>query len=245
MPQYNLIKTAFNSVWNGPTFGPKPKGRWLTDELLCSLVNKKLIHLTLEGLTRKQFNRGLSAHPEFKDQIDRQQKNSTGLYRIEFSNMFFFWIGDKPKFPQTTDDGMESSHSGSGISCLRGELIGVRDDQAEIENARGEDETPAKRPPRHEVSVPTARPAQIQQASVPTMTPAQIQQAPDLKVTPEQIQRQTYFDSPEAVRVFFPTKDDESVLACIERRIKLFVAVGDTAEGWRLVIDGSDPDDLC
>jgi hypothetical protein len=116
--------------------------------------------------------------------------------------------------------------------------------QAEIGSALGEDETPAKRP-RHEVSVPTATPAQIQQASVPTVTPAQIQQARDLKVTPEQIQRQTYFDSPEAVRLFFPTEDDESVLACIERRIELFEAVGNTAEGWRLVIDGGDPDDLC
>jgi hypothetical protein len=100
MPQYNLIKAAFDSVRNDPTLGPpKTKGRWLTDELLCSLVKKKLIHSPLKGLTMRQFNRGLIAHPEFKDQIDRQQ-NSNGLYRIEFSNMFFFWIGDKPKFPR-------------------------------------------------------------------------------------------------------------------------------------------------
>jgi hypothetical protein len=201
------------------------------------------MHSPLKGLTMRQFNRGLIAHPaEFKDQIDRQQ-NSTGLYRIEFSNMFFFWIGDKPKFPRPPTMDWKNSIVESGYRAFAANRSTVRD-QAEIESALGEDETPAKRP-RHEVSVPTATPTQIQQASVPKVTPAQIQQSRDLKVTPEQIQLQTYFDSPEAVRLFLPTEDDESVLACIERRIELFEAVGGTVEGWRLVIDGGDPGDLC
>jgi hypothetical protein len=62
---------------------------------------------------------------------------------------------------------------------------------------------------------------------------------------PSDIQQQTYWDSPEAVKQFLPTKEDANVLACIERRIQLFAAVVDTLEGWRLVIDGGDPDNLC
>jgi hypothetical protein len=62
---------------------------------------------------------------------------------------------------------------------------------------------------------------------------------------PSDIQQQTYWDSPEALKMFLPKEGDASVLACIERRIQLFSAVVDTLEGWRLVIDGGDPDNLC
>jgi hypothetical protein len=44
---------------------------------------------------------------------------------------------------------------------------------------------------------------------------------------------------------FFPAEEDASVLQCIQRRILLFQSVGASAEGWRLVVDGGDPDELC
>jgi hypothetical protein len=52
--------------------------------------------------------------------------------------------------------------------------------------------------------------------------------------------QQTYWDSPEALKLFRPAEDDDTVIACMERRIELLALVNRTCEGYRLVIDDDD-----
>jgi hypothetical protein len=90
---------------------------------------------------------------------------------------------------------------------------------AEMDEGEDEDETPNKRL-RYGAAVPP-------------------------RVAPEQIKQQTYWESSEAMKLFFPSEDDASVMECLQRRILLISSVGASVDGWRLVVDGGDPDDLC
>jgi hypothetical protein len=62
-------------------------------------VKPHLVNTYVKDLTREQFTRGLHKHPLFNGIITRQQENDVGLYRLDVNREFFYWIGDKPKFP--------------------------------------------------------------------------------------------------------------------------------------------------
>jgi hypothetical protein len=380
----------------------------------------QLANTYLKDLTQMQFSRALIAHPLFNGVITRQQTNTVGLYRLDVNREFFYWIGDKPKFPrhytpawkQKVVEAEESVFSNrSDASAAQSNTVraaGIDEDETPANRPHhddasasqsntvraaemDEDETPANHPRRDDASVTqsnTARAAEIEedypylelQAKIPPtklqydfvkaafdevrhhpslgpkvtgrwitdgclhelvklqlvdsylkdlkkehfnrglirhpafkdvitrkkndvgfyrinvdnewfywigdnpkfpklFTPGWKEQVLEVEERvfsngydadaaessiaraaemnedeplakrprhgPSDIQQQTYWDSPEALKLFLPAEGDASVLACIERRIQLFAAVVDTLEGWRLVIDGGDPDNRC
>jgi hypothetical protein len=240
--QYHLIKLAFDAVKSHPSLGPKVTGRWITDGRLHELVQAQLVNTHLKDLTKQQFNRGLSAHPAFKDQITRQE-NDAGLYRLGISGHLFYWIGDKPKFPRpaTAVWRQQVLEAEERVFSIRHDASAAPSNTVRAaEMDKDEDETPAATRPRHDDATvaqsDTAPAAEADEGERPAKRP---------RNEAAHIQQQTYWDSTEAIRLFLPAKDDASVLACIERRIQLFGSVGASAEAWRLVIDGGDPDDLC
>ncbi|KAG7347878.1 hypothetical protein IV203_016583 [Nitzschia inconspicua] len=54
----------------------------------------------------------------------------------------------------------------------------------------------------------------------------------------------TYWDSPEAYKLFRPRQCDSNCLSAVERRIKLLQRA-QQFEGWRDLVHGRDPDNVC
>jgi hypothetical protein len=66
------------------------------------------------------------------------------------------------------------------------------------------------------------------------------------KVTPEEIQKETFFDSDAAFRLFKPDEDkDSDPESCLKHRIGILRNVNVHVDGWRYVVKGRDPDNLC
>jgi hypothetical protein len=206
--QYIHVKEAFDDVKSHPKLGLMVTDRWVTDGTLWLLVKSALEHSNccLKNLTKTQFNRSMILHPAFKGQITRRQ-NCVGLYRLNVDTEFFYWIGDNAKFPRPKTPKWKAQ-------VLEAEQLDFANhDYASV--WKDEDETPIKRPRHDDASVAqssTAQAAEMDEdgtsakrlrceTSVPTMKPADIQ-------------NQTYWDSPEASIQFIPREEDASVLEC-------------------------------
>jgi len=64
-------------------------------------------------------------------------------------------------------------------------------------------------------------------------------------ITPASIANQSYWENEVAERCFGKKDDDDSVQDAIERRISILRSANETVEGWRHVVVGRDPDNLC
>jgi len=64
-------------------------------------------------------------------------------------------------------------------------------------------------------------------------------------VTATIVANQSFWESPEAAKLFNPSQDDLSAYETVERRIRFLAAVNQQTEGWRFVVDGRDPENLC
>jgi hypothetical protein len=421
--QYIIIKHAFDALRSHPSLGPKVTGRWITNGRLYELVKPHLANTYIKDITQEHFARGLCKHPLFDGIITRQQENDVGLYRLHVNREFFYWIGDKPKFPKSyapgwrqevieaeervfstgQDASTAESNTARAAEMDENELPANRprhDDASAsqsntaraAEMEEDEDELPANCPRHHDASTSQSKAfraaytdedfpyLELQATMPPTkldydyvmaafdkvryhpslgpkvtgrwntdgclyemvklqladchlkdlikkhfnrglirhpafknvinqqkendvglyridvnrelfywigdnpkfpkpFTPGWKEQVLEVeervlsnqhdvsaiesnsvraaemnedeppakrpRLEASDIQQQTYWDSTEASRLFVPAEGDASILACIERRIQLFAAVVDTLEGWRLVIDGGDPDNLC
>jgi len=63
---------------------------------------------------------------------------------------------------------------------------------------------------------------------------------------PLPIQQQTYFDSPQAKKLFIGnSKSNDNVVSILEDRIEMLQHVSEYPEGWRDVVDHHDKDNLC
>jgi hypothetical protein len=262
--QYIFVKQAFEKVKSHPELSLMVTGRWVTDGTLYLLVKGTLdkFNSHLKDLSKRQFNRCMILHPAFKDQITRQ-KNDVGLYRLIVGKEIFYWIGDNPKFPRPVTDKWKSQvlatearvfaeHADADV-WKGSPAKRPRDDDASVAQSNtaraadmDEDGTSAKRPRQDDASVAqsnTARAAEMNEDGTLAKRPRR--KASDPPVKPAHIQQQTYWDSPEASIQFIPREEDASVLECIERRILLLSKANASPEGFRLVVDGGDPDDLC
>jgi hypothetical protein len=215
----------------------------MTAVRLYQLVKMQLASTQLKDITITQFNRGLMAHPAFNGQITRMV-NNVGLYRVKKGNDFFYWIGDKPKFPRPMTPAWKKKvwEAEERVFSSRRDAPVTRSNTVRAAEM-DEDDTPDRRPRHDDASVVqsnTAGATEMDEAEAEDETPApakRLRYETVPRVTPEHpIQQQTYWDSTEALKQFFPTEDDESVLACIERRILLFSSVGKLSEAWRQVI---------
>ncbi|KAG7347145.1 hypothetical protein IV203_006214 [Nitzschia inconspicua] len=60
----------------------------------------------------------------------------------------------------------------------------------------------------------------------------------------QSVSTSTYWDSPEAYKLFKPRQCDSNCLSAVERRIKLLQRA-QQFEGWRDLVHGRDPDNVC
>jgi hypothetical protein len=109
---YVFVKAALDKVKSHPSLGPKVTGRWITSNCLYGLVKIQLAHSPLHELTHIQSSGALIAHPLFDGTINRQNK-MVGFYRLDVNRELFYWIGEKPQVPKTSDTRVEEISVGS------------------------------------------------------------------------------------------------------------------------------------
>jgi hypothetical protein len=66
-----------------------------------------------------------------------------------------------------------------------------------------------------------------------------------MKISSQDIAKQSYWGSPEAIKLFNPKEDDDTVKVTLERRVQLLCEANHYAESYRHIVEGRDPDDLC
>ena len=79
----------------------------------------------------------------------------------------------------------------------------------------------------------------------PTPKPLRLISPQEAAANSKTIADQSFWESPEAAKLFRPKDDDNTVEETLTRRIKTLSAAVATSEGWRAVVEGRDPDDVC
>ena len=78
------------------------------------------------------------------------------------------------------------------------------------------------------------------------MALASKRQRTDAHITPCTLNHQTtYWESPEAIKLFGSNEASEDAKDTLQRRVKQLQSVNETEDGWRNAVDGRDPDNLC
>jgi hypothetical protein len=239
--QWFFVARAFDAVRSHQSLGPKVTGRWITSNCLYKLVKIQLANTHLSDIKQEQFNRAMIANPTFNGIITRQA-NTVGLYRLKFSRDFFYWIGDKPKFPRPPTHAWrrQVEEAEERVFSTRHDAPVAQSNTVPAAEIDEEDETPPDKRSRDDnvsgAQSNATEAAVMDEGEDEDETPAKRlrYEAAVPRVTPAQIQQQTYWDSPEAIIRFCPTEDDESILECLQRRILLLSSVGASVEGWRL-----------
>jgi hypothetical protein len=225
----SIIVSAFGVARQDAFYKSKLCNEWVTATTWIEAVKNNIASTTGVAVCLRNFNVAMSKW--FSDFERFNGDNISGVFRVKFSKKFYYYVTD----PCTTavmplmDKAWRSAIHSREINLLRSTRSQAPAD------ARDEE------PPSHEHDPPPPR------TSDGTTTPSNKRRRTGeaTTITPEDILSQDYFEQGEARNLFKPRDEDEDVRATLERRIEALRYVNANVEGWRYVIKGHDPDNLC
>jgi hypothetical protein len=240
-PLHRLVSDQVKLLQTDTRFKYLHLNRWLTDEFLFTLLQPKLVGLLK---TSKALNRAM-IYSTFKDQMLRfDGSNFTGIFRFQHgSNKKLFYCitnkgeqVDKPitsplweKKVREAEQGMARENRQTATELLDPD-----------NNATTTDEPLAE---------PTGQSNGANQNSAVNQSSESSSDIPDAKrvkrqTAAEEIASRSYWLSDEAICLFAP-KGNETADAALERRIEILGRATGSNEGWREIVKGHDPDNLC
>lgn len=218
----SIIAQAVSLLRVDPTFGPRLLHKWLPPTTWVAAL--KISHLIdprfdmdENKCTRAMTSKWGACMGDFT------VSNTRGVFRVKFGRDYFYYVTD-PKTPVKYPAPLNKEWKESTLAVARDVLVvptatrsqsNLADE--ETPNTRGGEET-SKRQRTEEY---------------PRVTPHL-----NLKQT-------TYWQSPEAIKLFRPNETDEDVKDTLCRRIKQLQSVNEKVEGWRNVMDGRDLNNCC
>jgi len=267
--QCELIEKAIAAACHHPLFKKRITNRWIADESLVKAIDKAhLIDKNVLALTTAKLNKALTNHPKLKMTMDRfDGVNDSGLCRVNCSGRHFYHLTDSKNTkiahpPVTTESSWVSkidmaqdtmfrerrgesstnvSPSASVVASSTTMSSASTVGRNESDNStRIVDATPSDGRSNEEdsVSIQPPQPKRLRLVSPNATTNA-------TNVKANVIAKQSFWESPEAIKLFNPTEQDLTVHETMERRVKFLAAANQQTDGWRHVVDGRDPDNLC
>jgi hypothetical protein len=208
------------------------QGKWLSCETWANLINQRSTigtTITVNGTTMTvnggSISRILSRDKELKVSAEIfSGANSTGFFKVEYKHTKFYYAcqaGESILRPNLTQSWYDAVMKNQCIQRTRSRealsgstVMSVADSDA-VSSQQNKKRRKSSRP-----------------------------NLPQPQLSLDVLRQQTYFDSPEAEKLFKPI-EDETVLDAIDRRIELWQSVQQNVDGWKNMITGDSDYEHC
>ncbi len=232
-----ILEHAFELTTNHPTIGLKIRNKWITTDTIIDAIRAAAVIATSMVMTSRLVNTLLPKIPKYKT-IDRfDGSNSPGLFQVKYTKQSYYIIlqrGEQAEYPLFDKQWKEE------VNRMKN-LISFRSLKSNNIPAfqRSYDETQKQSSVSQSQANYNINPQNTKKSS-------QDNQNDSESVASEQknLVSATFWDSPEAHALFKPRPSDSSCLPALERRIKLLQRA-QQHEGWRDLVYGRDPDNIC
>ena len=230
-------RQLFYECWLEVTKQKRYHDKWLTDETYFRAIKAQFPAVESLGFDRGKLNRAISTHGETLD--DFTESNCSGRFRRETSGY------DPYGNPLRRIWGYYVTVPGGKVVCLPS---GAKNFLSLLQDEMIGDHFSVARGVTEVVDLTTEI---TEQSSAKRKADAKLTAIDEAKKPKHgspaaNILVETYWDSPEAKKLFLGDSNDErDVVEVLEQRIERLQQANKTSDGWRDIIDKHDKDNLC
>jgi hypothetical protein len=262
----SIIRSAFMQICADTTFRPRLWNKWLPDNIWVeALERSRLIDPDLMStINVGTFNAAMGrSGGDFDGQMMSRYDgtNKTGIFRLAFQRVLFYNVTNKNKqvaYPLPLDESWKEGvmavaknvftlpttrwSSSSEVLLQQGPTQNSKRQKTGNLDTRTTTSVIATASPAHQDLLPTA-PADV---SLDT-TSAGIVVAMSTSTNSSTLLLASYWNSQDACKLFGVQLNApfDDVRDFLKLRVELLQSVNSSETGWRNVIQGRDPDDLC
>jgi hypothetical protein len=200
---------------------PRLRDKWIRGSAWVKALNALGYVNHTQEVKVGDFNRAMARSNKYSDLMVRfDGSNHSGISKVVYRREQFYYVCTQaeqtPAYPQMSRKAEAKLWFDSVVKAERCAFKEPSED--EEEESEDDTETQAAKRQRTQQTV---------------------------HVTPASIANQLYWENEVAERCFGKKDDDDSVQDAIERRISILRSANETVAGWRHVVVGRDPDNLC
>ncbi|KAG7358742.1 hypothetical protein IV203_015340 [Nitzschia inconspicua] len=251
-----ILGHALELTIHHPTIGPKICKKWITVDTIIDAIRAAAVIDASMGMNARLLNILLSKIQKYQ-LIDRfDGSNLSGFFRAKYSKQSYYIIlppgeqAEYPLFDKQWKEEVERVKSLISFRSLKSNDIPPVEHLLE----QGKKGSSVQRQatycvnPQNTKSDIHERQQDSDHVSMPKNTKSDSherqQDSDHVDMPRQQSVCGTYWDSPEAYKLFRPRQCDSNCLSAVERRIKLLQRA-QQFEGWRDLVHGRDPDNVC
>ncbi|KAG7350599.1 hypothetical protein IV203_009959 [Nitzschia inconspicua] len=251
-----ILGHALELTIHHPTIGPKICNKWITVDTVIDAIRAAAVIDTSMVMNARLLNILLSKIQKYQ-LIDRfDGSNLSGFFRAKYSKQSYYIIlppGEQaayPLFDKQWKEEVERVKSLISFRSLKSNDIPPVEHLLEQEKKGSSVQRQATYcvNPQNTKSDIHERQQDSDHVSMPKNTKSDSherqQDSDHVDMPRQQSVCGTYWDSPEAYKLFRPRQCDSNCLSAVERRIKLLQRA-QQFEGWRDLVHGRDPDNVC
>ncbi|KAG7373782.1 hypothetical protein IV203_012877 [Nitzschia inconspicua] len=207
-----ILGHALELTIHHPTISPKICNKWITVDTIIDAIRAAAVIDASMGMNARLLGTLLPKIPKYES-IDRfDGSNLSGFFQAKYSKQSYYII--LPPVEQLLEQGKK----GSPVQRRATYIVNPQNTKSDS-HERQQDSGHVSKSDSHE----------RQQDSDHVFMPRQ------------QSVSGTFWDSPEAYKLFKPRPSDSNCLSAVERRIELLQRA-QQFEGWRDLVHGRDPD---
>ncbi|KAG7371798.1 hypothetical protein IV203_017940 [Nitzschia inconspicua] len=251
-----ILGHALELTIHHPTIGPKICKKWITVDTIIDAIRAAAVIDASMGMNARLLNILLSKIQKYQ-LIDRfDGSNLSGFFRAKYSKQSYYIIlppgeqAEYPLFDKQWKEEVERVKSLISFRSLKSNDIPPVEHLLEQEKKGSSVQRQATYcvNPQNTKSDIHERQQDSDYVSMPKNTKSDSherqQDSDHVDMPRQQSVCGTYWDSPEAYKLFRPRQCDSNCLSAVERRIKLLQRA-QQFEGWRDLVHGRDPDNVC
>ena len=246
----NEIAAALFNVFRNSAAAQRLHDHWISDDEWFRAM--ELSNVNRGGITidKGTFNRLFGRTEAYKDAVNKfDGSNETGVFCVLFSKRWFYYVtkkGGQIRYPSPLNVQwkvavlaaektlIRSMRHGGGEATIHGaQQATTRNSQ----NENSESETAGNSTGADGTGTQSTRAATVGEAASGSPAKKQKIAAVDLP--------KTFLQSADAGALFHRKEIDADCRSTLVRRINILSCANETVDGWRSVIEGGDPDDLC
>jgi len=208
-----------------PLFGSRLQCQWLSADICVKAIHiSTCLSQTLSiPLDAGNFNRAMSRSKMWGQAMHCYDgTNATGVWRVKYNLQYYYMStdpGEQVVYPRNMGKAWAQQIHDREVNLLRRTRSM---DEAALEESEF---PPAKLPnPMPEPHMPVT-------ANLPPLS--------------HQLAEQSYWDSPESRKLFGASDDDHNTLVTIKHKIEILRSINQKVDGYRMVVEGRDPRDVC
>ncbi|KAG7358254.1 hypothetical protein IV203_014841 [Nitzschia inconspicua] len=234
-----------------PTIGPKICNKWITVDTIIDAIRAAAVIDAFMGINARLLSTLLPKIPKYES-IDRfDGSNLSGFFQAKYSKQSYYIIlppgeqAEYPLFDKQWKEEVEMVKSLISFRSLKSNDIPPVEQLPEQGKKRSSVQHRATYCVNPQNTKSDIHERQQDSDHVSKSDSHERQQDSDHVFMPRQQSASgTFWDSPETYKLFRPRPSDSNCLSAVERRIKLLQRA-QQFEGWRDLVHGRDPDNVC